>query len=369
MEPLDARHAEIAQKLTRLRERMVERELAAVHLRTIPNTGWITGGAGLYVDVATDHAAASIVVTSDRAYVLTNPIEAPRLQDEEALDALGFDFIIEPWYAGGAWLRDLLGRGHVGSDVAGDATVDLEPDLQDLRSHLHAEEVARLRVICAQAAHALDVAIRGVTPGMTEFDAAARSAAASQAWGGQAIVNLVASDDRIARYRHPLPTGKVIAKAVLMGLCMRRQGLIAAISRMVYFGTVPDELRDKARAVAQVDARLILGTQAGRTLGDLFAIAQQAYRDVGDPEAIAQHHQGGSIAYKSREILAQPDDPTILGVHQAFAWNPSVRGAKSEDTVLLGEAGPEILTEIAGWPTWEITVGSQTIKRPAILEL
>jgi hypothetical protein len=41
---------------------------------------------------------------------------------------------------------------------------------------------------------------------------------------------------------------------------------------------------------------------------------------------------------------------------------------KSEDSVFLGPNGVEVLTEIANWPMWSITVGGQTIQRPAILQ-
>ena len=70
-----------------------------------------------------------------------------------------------------------------------------------------------------------------------------------------------------------------------------------------------------------------------------------------------------------RERIAYPDDPTPIELNQAFAWNPSVRGVKSEDTILLGADGPEVLTEIVGWPVWKITVNGESIARPAILEV
>jgi hypothetical protein len=35
----------------------------------------------------------------------------------------------------------------------------------------------------------------------------------------------------------------------------------------------------------------------------------------------------------------------------AFAWNPTIQGAKSEDTVLVTENGFEVLTATGEWPT------------------
>jgi len=362
------RATEVSAKLARLRDRMAEQQIDAAHLQTIANTAWITAGGSLYINEGTDSAASSIVVTPDHAYVLTDTIESPRLRAEEHLEDMGFEFTIEPWYARGAWLNQFLAGKRAGSD-AGSAGADIEPVLCDLRTHLQAEEVARLRDVAALASHAVDTAIRAVRPGMTEYEAAGHIAAAARAAGGTAIVNLVASDERVAQFRHPLPTSKPIERYAMLVLCMRRQGLIAAVTRLIHFGALPSDLRERALAVAQVDARVILGTQAGKTMGDMFALARQSYSDVGFADAIEQHHQGGSIAYKPREILMQPDNPTSIDINQAFAWNPSVRGVKSEDTILLGPDGPEVITTTPGWPTWDITVGDQTLARPAILEM
>jgi antitoxin VapB len=52
---------------------------------------------------------------------------------------------------------------------------------------------------------------------------------------------------------------------------------------------------------------------------------------------------------------------------QVFAWNPSITGTKSEDSILVGETANEIITEIADWPSINVQVGQQVIKRPAIL--
>ena len=49
--------------------------------------------------------------------------------------------------------------------------------------------------------------------------------------------------------------------------------------------------------------------------------------------------------------------------HQAFAWNPSIAGTKSEDTVLITHSGAEVLTQTPDLPVLE----SDSIERPDIL--
>ncbi len=368
MTTLEERRDEVAAKLARLRALMAERRLDAVILTQVADLAWITAGAAVYVNEATDLGTATVVVTPDRAVVVTDGIEAPRLENEEALAALGFAFAIEPWYARGNEVARLTEHLRLGHDGAGDG-MDVSTDLRDLRAQLQPGEIARYREVCRLAGVAMNRALADVRPGMKEFDVAARMAAESRAVGGAPIVLLVAADERVAHYRHPLPTEQTIQRYVMAVLCLRKFGLIASITRLLHFGPMPAELRAKAEAVARVDAQMILGTQEGRTLGDMFALAKAAYAAEGYPEAIEEHHQGGSAAYQPREALARPGDPTSILAGQVFAWNPSVRGVKSEDTILLGPNGAEILTAIAGWPAWPVTVNRQSIDRPAIKEV
>jgi antitoxin VapB len=100
----------------------------------------------------------------------------------------------------------------------------------------------------------------------------------------------------------------------------------------------------------------------------MFALARAAYAAEGHPDAIEQHHQGGTIGYRSREIIATPDDDTPLAEGMACAWNPSITGTKSEDTILLTGDSPETLTTMAGWPMWSVEVDGATFERPAVWE-
>jgi Xaa-Pro aminopeptidase len=368
MADMDQRRGEIASKLGALRECMEARGLGVLHLTTEANTAWITAGATTYIDEARDAAAFSVAVTPDRAFVVTDTIEEPRLRDEEQLDQLGFDIVAEPWYGRSPFAASLGGDKRVGQDIPAGG-IDMSAEVQQLRMVLGLAERIRMREVCAEAAVVMAEAIPAVHPGMTEFEAAALLAAASRKRGGTATVALVGSDERIYRYRHALPTHKPIERYAMLVLCYRRCGLVTALTRLVYFGALPDELRTLALAVARVDAEMIRSTQLGKTHADMFTLARQSYIREGHPEAIEEHHQGGSIGYLSREILATPAAATPILVGQAFAWNPSIRGAKSEDTILLGEDGPEVLTRVAGWPMWTVTADGQEIARPAILEV
>jgi antitoxin VapB len=357
---------EIAQKLAQLRTQMAERGLDAVILERSANIAWLTAGANTDIVLSQETSPLAIAVTADRAIVFADSIEGPRLHDEEDLAAFGFTITMRPWYTTDPELGALLAAPRTGGDH-GQAAQDVSAMMQALRTTLQGAEIERMRDVTRVTVEIVQEVIARMEPGMREHEIAGQMAALCKARGGNAIVNLVASDERIAQFRHPLPTAKQVERYAMLVLCCRMRGLVGAVTRLVHFGPLPEELAAKAQAVAQVDAALIHFTQAGKSLGDMFGVARVAYAQVGYPEAIEQHHQGGTIGYLSRERLAKPDDRTPIALNQCFAWNPSVRGVKSEDTILLTANGPEILTALPDWPTWDVTVEGHTYARPAIL--
>ena len=367
MQQSDQRAEEVASKLADLRALMDRRGLDLLRLDTVPTLAWITAGARTFIDESTETPAFTIAVTRDRVYALTDGIEAPRLRGEEHLDALGFEIVAEPWYRRGAFATDLASGKTAGQDGLG-AGADVSRDVQILRMRLRAGEIGRMREVCGLAGEAMAAATRSLRSGMTEWEAAALLAAEGRARGGEPIVVLVGSDVRIFQYRHPTPTAKPIERYAMLVLCLRRAGLVAALTRCVYFGQLPDELRAKALATARVDADLMRGSKPGATLGEMFALARASYAAVGHPDAIGEHHQGGTIGYRSREIIATPDDTTALAEGMACAWNPSIQGAKSEDTILLTPDGPQVLTTMPGWPMWTVSGDGWAMERPAIWE-
>lgn len=362
------RKPEVETKLGKLRQRMVMQGVDAVLLSQTANLAWATAGAATYIIEAADTSPLSILVTTNKAVVLTDAIEAPRLRDEMALTDLGFEIVAEPWYHKGKALADYSAGRRMAADVPGSA-LNFMGEMQMVRSTLLPQEMDRLREAGKLAAAAMAEAAFQTRPGDTEHRLAARLGAATRARGGTPVVVLVASDERIFTYRHPLPTAKPVEKYAMLVLCFRYEGLVVALTRLVHFGPIPDEVQRKMMACARVDARLILGTLPGRTLGDMWELAKRAYADEGFPEAIEEHHQGGSAGYQPREILATPGDPTPIAVNQAFGWNPSIKGVKSEDGLLLGPGGIEVVSSLPTWPMISVNIDGQTIARPAILQL
>jgi antitoxin VapB len=359
---------EIDDKLDRLRALLDARGLDAIRLRRVSSFAWATGGADSAVNTASDLGVGELVVTRDRRYLVTSNIEAPRFADEDRLVAQGWEPVIGGWFE--ASPADALTAGlAVGADSALAGATDLAGAMAALRARLLPAEQARFRELSRRSASAMDAAVRAIRPGMSERRIAGLLAGETTSRGVWPVVVLVATDERIRRFRHPLAVDRALERHAMVVLCGRRWGLVCSLTRFVHLGPLPDDLRRKQDAVARVDATFIAATRPGARVRDVFARAVDAYRATGFADEWKLHHQGGAAGYEPREFVARPDSDEEVADGQAFAWNPSITGTKSEDTVLLAGGSSDIMTEMAGWPVIECAVDGTTYRRPAVLEL
>ena len=360
---------EFEHKQNTLKALLAEHHLDALWLRRVSSFAWATCGAASYINTATTDGAASLLITRTGRYVITNNIEAMRIQQEEKLDEQGWEFCSAPWHEANNAVAELTRGLELGCDGTCLDARDLSAEMARVRANLLPEEGERFRTLSRLCAEAMDAAIRAIRPGQTEQEIAALLSHEAQRRSAQPIVNLIATDERIFKFRHPLPTDKKMERYAMLVLCGRKWGLVCSITRLVHFGRLSDEIRRKMQATAQVDATFIAATRPGQTLGQVFSRATAAYAETGFADEWQWHHQGGPAAYEPREWFATPGATDVVSIGQAYAWNPSITGTKSEDTLLVGESGNQVLTTIPGWPMLVVMVDGQTILRPAILEI
>src|SRR6202008_1676327 len=115
------------------------------------------------------------------------------------------------------------------------------------------------------------------------------------------------------------------------------------------------------------NAKLLHASRNGATSGDLFCVAADAYREAGFPGEEQLHHQGGPTGYMEREWVASPNRTQTLAETEALAWNPSIRGAKVEDTALLHNGVIEVLTLTPSLPRINTTIDGSTYPAADVL--
>jgi Xaa-Pro aminopeptidase len=324
---------------------MDHRGLRALLLRRAVNFAWYTGGADNRVDHASPFGVADILITLDAEHILTNNIEAPRMKEEQTPD---LEVIEHPWYGDEVMaIREVIGDVPLGADFPLEGAMDVSDEVAPLRYVLDPDALGRYRRIGADAAAAVTEAANSLEPGMSEHEAAANLAAACRRRELFSSVLLAAADDRISGYRHPIPYGDMLERRAMLVVSAERGGLYANVTRMVYFEEPDTELERRQEACETILRRMREeATRPGRSLADAFADCQRFYADAGFPDEWKLHHQGGVTGYASREIIATPQTRHEIQIDQAFAWNPSITGAKAEETFLLTKAGPELITRV-----------------------
>ena len=354
-------------KQSRIQELLSINKIDAILLQSSGNFAWATCGGSSYINRADTKGVASLLISKTDRFIFANRIDATRLECEEGLKDQGWVFQVAPWYEQSDLVSKITKGMKLGADIGFPGAADISINVARLRSQLTPEEGLRYKNLSALCAQGMWQLLEAVHPGMTEYEIAGFLLNAVESKGVQGILVLIATDERVFSYRHPLPTSKKLNKYAMVVLCGRKDGLICSITRLIHFGSFSDELRRKEMAVAQIDAEMIAATRPGLTMGDVFRKAQEKYASTGFENEWQLLHQGGSAGYAPREFFGTPasTEPIIQG--QAFAWNPSITGVKSEDTILVGGDKNEVLTEMEGWPTIDVLVSDQIIKRPAIL--
>lgn len=340
--------AERRQKEDRVKGYLQERGLGAVVLSRVDNFAWLTVGGNNRIVTTEAPGAASLVFTAaGEKFVVTNVSEAKRLQEEELPD---WQVLHCRWDEDQAMLLQRVLGGRAAVADTPDWGLPLAAGFNPLRYQLLPTETERLRWLSQRAGQAVAEACRQHQPGESEHQAAARIHEVLVPAGITPAVVLVASDERIFQYRHPVPTTKPVERYLMVVVVAEKWGLHAAATRFVSFGPLEGELLRKYEAVTTVDNAYLQATRPGAAVADVFRQGLEAYRTTGFADEWQLHHQGGAIGYAPREYLGTAASQERVLENQAFAWNPSITGAKVEDTILVTAGGNEVLTAVEGWP-------------------
>lgn len=333
---------------------------------------WLTGGSNV-VDRDSPIGVAAAGYTDEGGFVvLTDNIEADRLEDEELPAA--FDIEVAPWYE--TSIPSAI-ESHSPTPAVADVDVASEGfdriDGTELRTPLSQSDCESYESLAMEAALAVETICRELEPGDIEQEVAAGLRIALSTRGIEAPVVLVGGGDRATEYRHYTPSDRSIDDYALVSVTVQRGGLYVSLTRTVAFDP-PEWLDRRHEAAATVETSALSATreaaQNGDTAGDVFEAIVDAYDAVGHPDEWQRHHQGGAAGFSGREWIATPTSEQPVVDPMAYAWNPTVQGAKSEGTVLLADGALRPLSATGRWPTIEVESvdGTTTIERPAILE-
>ncbi|MEK8088681.1 M24 family metallopeptidase [Thermithiobacillus plumbiphilus] len=364
---MQSRIDEVNAKLGFLRAGLMAANASALRLRGTAWFTWATAGASPTVLLTAETGIAEVLVTLDGAWVLTDNIEERRLREEELPQ--NFNVLATPWAEPAlreARVREVSNGGLVLSDLPQGTEMPLPPAWLHQRRMLMMSERERYREVGRLASEAMTDVLLNARPDWTEYQLAGAGAEAMWARGLEPALTLAAGDRRMSTYRHPTPSPAKLGSQAMLVFCARRYGLFANLTRFVSFGKLSEADAERHHQVREIEAEALQASNPGKHLNEIYAALDHAYQKQGYPDGILMHHQGGLTGYLSREVVATPTTKDSLTEGMAVAWNPSLPGAKIEDTFLINADGD--LENLTDDPRWPHTV-TQGRKRPLPLEL
>lgn len=346
-------------KLERIDALRKRRDLDEIWFLRPTNFSWVTAGDAI-VDATSDVGVAAIGFDDEGIHLLVPNNERDRICEEElpALDAVDVAVSTMEYRWDAHSLRSAVAEHRTGAaatdvPVEGLPTVDPIP----LRSPLAtAAERERFREACADVTKAVETVARDLTAKTTEREAGAALAEALLRRGFTVPVLLIGGGSRAFRHRHFTVTDAPLDGFAHLTVVAVRGGHNVAVTRTVAFDP-PSWLRERHDTACRVAATAVAATQEagqdGGTAGDVFDAITDAYTTLGFDNEWTEHHQGGAIAYGTREWTATLDSDIPIKLPMPYAWNPTVQGAKCENTVLVTDDAIENATTTGEWPTTE----------------
>jgi peptidase M24-like protein len=337
-----------AVKRQRVLQLMDQAGAESLLLTSAPAVNWYLDGARTHVSFAAPPIVA-VEVNRDADLLHVTANERARLLEEEL--PTGVELRVREWW-------EPLSDRSVGEGA-------LSEQLRALRADLLPGERLRFAQLGRNAATAVTEALEGASPRMSEFALAARVHGSLVERELEPLVVLVGGERR-SGYRHPLPTTGPLGRRAMVVVCARHRGLIANLTRWVRFGARSETELDRDRRILEVEADAFAATRTGASLSDVLDEIGLAYPRHGfDVQEWTQHHQGGIAGYDGRDPRAIPSVRDVVPAAIHVAWNPSVPGAKVEDTVLVENGTVTPLTVDPSWPTELV----RDVPRPSVCEL
>jgi Xaa-Pro dipeptidase len=358
-------------KKKRLTDYMSKKNIEAVLLTKKSNYFWLTCGCRNQVVDYSELGASSLLFYNGRLFLITTNIEINRMMEEETNK---FDFIESVsynWYESDDFeekIKKIVDLKKIFQDSPLLKSVNLlDKDFDELKFCLTSGEKDRYGSLGKTTAECMTDTCKCIEQGMSEFEVQATLSKKLILNKIMPWIILIASDQRIFKYRHPIPTDKKIDKYVMVVVGALRGGLIACCTRFVFFGEPGSQILKARDIINNIDAEMILSSRPGIKYSEIFKKESDNFNLYGLKDEWHNHHQGGPLGYEGRYFLVNSKTEETIKENNAIAWNPSMSGFKSEDTIIVEENENKIITFDEKWPTIKVDTGIGSINRPDIL--
>ena len=340
----------------RLRAVLAERDADAVLITRLVNVRYLTGFTGS--NAALLLTADDAVLATDGRYVLQSAAEAPDV--ERVIDRRCGPALLARAVARGARrvafeAHDVTVEGLESLRAAAEPVelVALGHAVEDLRQVKDPGEIALLREACAMGDRALADLLPTVRPGLTEREVARRLEELMRDHGADAPAfdTIVAAGPNSAVPHHG-PTDRPLERGDFLKLDFgaRHRGYHADMTRTVVVGKHVEAWQEDLYVLVRAAQRA--GREAlvpGADVRDVDAAARTVIHDAGFGEHFShglghgvglEIHEAPLLGYEATGILAAGTPVTV----EPGVYLPGRGGVRIEDTLVVRDGGPELLT-------------------------
>jgi Xaa-Pro aminopeptidase len=225
--------------------------------------------------------------------------------------------------------------------------------IRHIRAVKTAEEVERLRAAVRLTEKGILAAMEIAREGVTETEMIRRLEATVSAGGGRPLFTFIYFGRRGALGQLPRGEGVLQRGDVIRfdtGCVLN--GYNSDIARNFSVGEPDERARRLYNAMLAGEEAAFQAMRPGVRASEVFEAAVRAVRDAGVPD-YQRHHVGHGVGLEVYDVpLLGPSDHTILETGMTFEvetpfYEMGLAGLQPEDTVVLREDGPELLTTLS----------------------
>jgi antitoxin VapB len=359
--------ADAQTKLSRVRGLMDLLKLDAVILTRRDQFAWVTSGGDGSVIECSETSFGYLVITPAAHYLVAHRMDGQRLLEEQ-IPQQCYELVTFRWFDGDLleYCRNLAGGGNIGCDAPADGMKYIQSELVDLHYPMTTFEVGRYRWLGQATSEMMNHMADFTQPGQTEQEIAAEMRMEHIRRGIDVDVMIVGSDERVFKYRHPMPTSKKLERYIMIHSSARKWGLHANVTRFIHFGPASEQIRRIYHAAATIEGRILLRLAPGLPFSQILEWQKEWYREFGFADEWHNHFQGGPTGY----VIADPArclTSKVVQVNQPYEWFITITGTKAGELTMLTEKGAEVLSASAQWPEITVTENQKSILVPDLL--
>ena len=365
---LETKLTDILEKRETVIEFLDRKKLDAVIIGKPDNFAWFTCGGNNKVVKAWDIGFSHLIITRKNNILISQIMDGPRVIDEE-LKGLKIEYEPLKWndVSREEKISQIIKGMKVFSDIPINGATYSPREFSLLHYPFSALEIRRVRWLSQKTEEILRKVAEIINPGITEIEIAGIISGEMGKYGIECDVLLIGSDERIEKYRHPVPTEKKVKKLVLLHPASKKWGLHVPMSRMLSFGNPDIETVKKFDGACKIAAEAISSCTEGAKLIDILMAQEKTFMELGYKDEWGMHYHGGITGYLLVSQAVYTDKNSGISLNQPHAWFVTLTGVKVEELSLTTKNGIEICSTKGNWPTKEYESKRNIYKLPEIL--